>query len=144
VEARKEEEMAGEVRPSAEIRRFDIFAEYKRLEALGEGRPPDEAKGYGLWVAKVVASRRFGSSTAKRSREGTVRPDSGKAPPDEHAKFQSLGDEVQTDELFDKEVVQRMGEEFYARVFSPAVSRHFEQGDSYESVRDSLRKEWNG
>lgn len=134
--------MADEARPRTEIRRFDVFAEYKRLEALSEGRPPDEAKGYGLWVAKVVAARRFGSPSAKRSREGTIRPD-GKAPPDEHPKFHSLGDELQTDEMFEKEVVQRMGEEFYSGVFAPAVAQHFEKGDSYESVRDSLRKEWN-
>jgi hypothetical protein len=136
--------MTSEMRPRAEIRRFDIFAEYKRLEALAEGRPLDEAKGYGLWVAKVVASRRFGSPTAKRSREGTMRPDQGKAPPEEHPKFHSLGDELQTDELFDREIIHRMGDEFYSQVFAPAVARHFQQGDQYEAIRDSLRKKWNG
>ena len=42
--------------PKKAIRRFDVFAEVKRLEALAEGRPEDEAKGYGVWIAKVVAS----------------------------------------------------------------------------------------
>lgn len=28
--------------------------------------PPDEAKGYGLWVAKVVAARKFGRTREKR------------------------------------------------------------------------------
>ena len=43
------------------MRRFDVFAEYNTLEAPRAGRRLDEAKGHGLWVAKVVASRRFGS-----------------------------------------------------------------------------------
>ena len=31
--------------PLKPVRRFDVFAEVKRLEALAEGRPEDEAKG---------------------------------------------------------------------------------------------------
>lgn len=136
--------MPDEERPLNEIRRFDIFAEYKRLEALSEGRAPDEAKGYGLWVAKVVASRRFGGAKAKTPREPS--PGSGRAREEieERPGYHTLGDEEQTGELFDKEIVERMGEDFYARVFAPAVARHFEQGDRYESVRDSLRRDWNG
>src|ERR671916_1887382 len=55
--------------PQAPIRRFDVFAEVNRLNALAEGRPEDEAKGYGIWLAKVVAGRRFG-----RKGDGGERP----------------------------------------------------------------------
>ncbi len=41
------------LRPKQAIRRFDVFAEYHRLERLRQGMPADEAKGYGLWLAKV-------------------------------------------------------------------------------------------
>src|SRR5215212_2860230 len=54
-----------EVRPRAPIRRFDVFAEYQRQEALADGIPADEAAGYGLWVAKVVAGRTYGRSLFK-------------------------------------------------------------------------------
>src|SRR5215211_2491154 len=55
---------AAELRPRTPIRRFDVFAEYKRLEAERRGAAPEEAQGYGIWVAKVVAGRRYGRSHA--------------------------------------------------------------------------------
>jgi hypothetical protein len=47
------------VKPERHIRRFDVFAEYRKQEEQADGTPADQAKGYGLWVAKVVAARRF-------------------------------------------------------------------------------------
>ena len=55
-----------EIRPLQPIRRFDVFAETKRLEALAHGEPDDVAKGYGIRIAKIVASRRFGGSAPRR------------------------------------------------------------------------------
>ena len=43
------------LKPRRAIRRYDIFAEYNRLERLDKGMDEPHAKGYGLWVAKVVA-----------------------------------------------------------------------------------------
>jgi hypothetical protein len=141
-------------RPKRSIRRFDVFAEYNKLKALAEGRPLDEAKGYGLWVAKVVASRRFGPRlTPVRPRDGdrggpgrgdgTEREDhAGQAPPAERERFKSVGDEIQTDALFDREIVERMGEEFYRVVFSPTIARHVDRGDDYEAIRDTIRRDW--
>jgi hypothetical protein len=54
-----------EIRPRAPIRRVDVFAEYQRQEALADGIPADEAAGYGLWVAKMVASRTYGRALFK-------------------------------------------------------------------------------
>jgi hypothetical protein len=125
--------MADNPRPKQAIRRFDVFAEYSKLRALSEGRPLDEAKGYGLWLAKLVAARRFGKS----------RSDRGSAdPPTEREPFRSLGGEAQTDKLFDREIVARMGERFYRDVFAPEIARRFDQGDRYEAIRDSVRKAW--
>ena len=53
------------IKPKAPIRRFDVFAEYNRQKALAKGQPSDEAAGYGLWVAKIVAARKF-----RRERSG--------------------------------------------------------------------------
>lgn len=127
-------------RPKRAIRRFDIFAEYQKDEALREGRSLAEAKGYGLWLAKVVAGRRYGASAPASAGAGTSRPN---APTDENSSpFRSVSGVPQTDALFDREVIQRMGEEFYRTVFAPAVERAIAAGERYEDIRDALRKDW--
>ncbi len=129
--------MAPQLKPRRPIRRFDIFAEYRKLDAQEEGLPLDQAKGYGLWVAKVVAARTFGRAAAETAAAG---PDGGKALVG--GKWHSLSGEPQTDALFDREIVERMGRGFYQRVFAPAVRKARASGQSYESIRDRLRRPW--
>ena len=74
----------------------------------------DEAKGYGLWVAKVVAARKFGRM---RERGTTPVEDRNRR----RRKWHVLSGERQTDKLFDHEIVERMGAEFYRDIFEPAV-----------------------
>ncbi len=128
------------IRPKATVRRFDVFAEYTRLERLKEGFPADEAKGYAIWLAKVVAARKFG-----RVKPGPVKR-TGSSGQDLEAgvlrKFRSLGDVEQTDKVFDKDIVERMGKGFYQKVFSPAVEEAFRMGESYKQIRDTIRKVW--
>ena len=126
-------------RPKASIRRFDIFAEYNRQTAMKKGVAAAKAKGYGLWLAKLVAARRFGrKKPAEGERPGQERAEQ------EHprSKWRSLDGKPQTDKLFDKEIVDRMGRDFYRRVFAPAIREALERGASYESIRDSLRRDW--
>ena len=136
------------MKPRLPIRRFDVFAEYNRLQALKKGQDDAHAKGYGLWVAKVVASgggRRAegGRPKAEGGRQeaegGREKAEGGQRSGDD---WHMLGDEAQTDELFDKEIVRRMGEDFYRQVFAPAIAAAFEAGKSYEGIRDTIRKEW--
>ncbi len=132
------------VKPKASIRRFDVFAEYNRLKGLQEGMPPDEAEGYGLWVAKVVASRSFGGgmlSHAAAKQHEKEQAGEGKEPADK-PKWHSLNGKPQTDELFEQEVVRRMGREFYDQVFAPAISEAAQSGKSYNAIRDTIRREW--
>jgi len=131
------------MKPERPIRRFDVFAEYRKQDEEQKGQPEAEAMGYGLWVAKVVAARRFGGGTLKE------RPDrkdhDGKESRREHlidGKWHTLDDEPQTDALFEKEIVERMGRTFYHRVFAPAIHEAREHGKSYESIRDAIRKDW--
>ena len=58
------------------------------------------------------------------------------------AKWDVLSGERQTDKLFDHEIVERMGAEFYRDVFEPAVRAARAQGQSYEAIRDRLRRRW--
>jgi hypothetical protein len=127
-------------KPQATIRRFDIFAEYNRNKAMGDGLPADQAKGYGLWLAKIVAARRFAKSkTEPDDRAGEAH---AKDKPARRTKWRSLSGVPQTAKLFDKEIVGRMGSPFYRRVFAPAVRAALKRGESYESIRDSLRANW--
>jgi hypothetical protein len=125
--------------PRNAIRRFDVFAEYSRQERQEKGYPEDEAKGYGVWLAKVVASRRFGT---KSDSADSKKPSTRKGEPAKEPKFRSLGDELQTDATFDHDIIDRMGAEFYYDVFAPAIEQAREQGESYESIRDDIRKSW--
>jgi hypothetical protein len=125
--------------PRQPIRRFDVFAEYSRQERLNKGYPEDEAKGYGVWLAKVVAARRFGAKSDTADRK---KPSSRKGEPEEEPKFRSVGDELQTDAKFDHDIIDRMGAKFYDDVFVPAIIDARERGESYETIRDEIRKSW--
>ena len=139
-----EERDGGSPAPRQAIRRFDVFAEVNRLKALAEGRPEDEAKGYGIWLAKVVAGRRFGrGAKSEKDERRRVRQEGEEAPEDRPGgKFRHAGDELQTDETFDREIVERMGRPFYARVFAPAIRAAIERGRTYEEIRDTIRADW--
>ncbi len=122
-------------KPQAAIRRFDIFAEYNRLEAMKKkGMRAAEARGYGLWLAKLVASRR---GRPKDDGDGQGRQREHKP-----GQWRTLDDKPQTDKLFDKEIVGRMGRAFYRGVFAPAIKDARARGLSYEAIRDSLRAGW--
>jgi hypothetical protein len=131
--------------PRAPIRRFDVFAEYEQLEARRRGAPEDDARGYGIWVAKVVAGRRFGRSSTPGSAGKPGAAGDGHERRPEAARYgpHELNGEPQTAATFEREIVQRMGEPFYERVFGPAIREAFESGEPYEAIRDRLRRGWS-
>ena len=130
------------LKPRQAVRRFDVFAEVNRLEALAEGKLEDEAKGYGVWLAKVVAGRRF-ERKGDRAERPPIRQEGDTTPADAPGgKFRHAGDELQTDETFDREIVERMGPDFYDQVFAPAIRAAVEQGKTYEEIRDTIRASW--
>ncbi len=130
------------MKPNRPIRRFDVFAEYQRLKALNKDRlPPDVAKGYGIWLAKLVAARKFSKT---RKIEGEEKETGKKKEPEVliDNKWHTLGDEPQTDALFDKEIIHRMGNDFYKKVFSPSIEKAYESGKDYMEIRDTIRADW--
>lgn len=137
-----------EMKPLQPIRRFDVFAETKRLEALAHGEEEDVAKGYGIRIAKIVASRRFGGSAAKKSQHerkdaaGKDATSESRFGGEDGGKFRALDGEIQSDETFDREIVDRMGPEFYEIVFQPAIREALAAGRKYEQIRDTIRKDW--
>jgi len=131
------------VRPRMPFRRFDVFAEYHRLEERRKGVAEDEAAGHGIWLAKVVAARRFGGGRPPGETRGAKAGPGEKPPEKPHDKFRTLDDEPQTDETFEREIVRRMGDRFYREVFSPAIARALDEGRAYTEIRDSIRRAWN-
>jgi hypothetical protein len=123
--------------PNQPVRRFDVFAEYTRQERREKGFPEDQAKGYGIWLAKVVASRRFGQKSSSDGKKPSKKDEH-----EEEPKFHSVGDELQTDETFDHDIIDRMGARFYDAVFVPAISEARAEGKSYETIRDTIRRGW--
>ncbi len=133
------------MKPNRPIRRFDVFAEYQRLKAVNKEKlPQDQAKGYGIWLAKVVAARKFSKVRKKEGENKEKEPESKKPQREELVdnKWHALDGVAQTDELFDKEIIQRMGDDFYRGVFSPAIVDAFESGKDYTEIRDTIRKDW--
>jgi hypothetical protein len=128
-------------KPRFPIRRFDVFAEYNRIKNEADGMPEEQAKGRGIWLAKVVAGRRGMPARSDGSRHEGHHQDKDQ-PPREEDKFYSVGGEEQTDRTFDREIIDRMGQDFYAEVFRPAIEAAFKDGKRYEDIRDSIRKGW--
>jgi hypothetical protein len=126
-----------DVQPQQPIRRFDVFAEYTRQERREKGYPEDEAKGYGIWLAKVVAARRFGQKSSSEGKTPRKKEEHEVEP-----KFRSLGDGLQTDATFDHDIIERMRATFYDAVLVPAITAAQEEGKKYETIRDTIRKGW--
>ena len=131
--------------PKAPIRRFDVFAEYTRQKALQDGMGEAEAEGYGLWVAKVVASRKYGGAPITQPPHKKEGDEDESAPARARAKapeWHELDGKPQTDKLFEHEIIERMGPHFYNTVFAPAIEDALNAGKSYTTIRDTIRKEW--
>lgn len=129
-----------DLKPNAPVRRFDVFAEYNRLKAMKEGESAAQAKGYGIWLAKVVAAKKFGKLEGKPKEHEKEKE--GEKKPARQKKWRDLSGIPQTDKLFDKEIVKRMGQDFYSKVFSPAIREAFDEEKEYREIRDAIRREW--
>lgn len=130
-------------KPRSPIRRFDVFADYQRVQFEERGMPENRAKGRGIWAAKVVAGRGGRGGPAPKSHdesEGGKRD--AKAREDEDDEFRSAGGVPQTDVTFDHEIIDRMGRDFYHDVFHPAIVQAHHDGKRYEDIRDVIRKDW--
>lgn len=127
-----------DLKPKATVRRFDVFAEYNRLKAMKEGESAAQAKGYGLWLAKVVAAQKFGRMPKPTGEKKEEKEEKKKR----KTKWRDLSGIPQTDKLFDKEIVNRMGKEFYSEVFAPAIREAFDEEKEYREIRDAIRREW--
>lgn len=131
-----------EPKPRFPIRRFDVFADYNYLRNLEHDMPDDVARGRAIWAAKVVAGRRYGGSSVTSDRGTGKHEGNGERQNADEGAFRSVGGQVQTGETFQKEIVDRMGKDFYDQVFHPAIEQAVAEGKRYEDIRDQIRKDW--
>jgi hypothetical protein len=131
-----------EQKPRSPIRRFDVFADYQRVQFEERGMPENRAKGRGIWAAKVVAGRGGRGGPVPKSHDESEGGGKSKAHDDEDDEFRSAGGVPQTDATFDHEIIDRMGRDFYHDVFHPAIVRAHRDGKRYEEIRDVIRRDW--
>lgn len=127
------------------IRRFDVFATFKMVESMRQGMSKETAMAEGLWLAKLVASRRRGSGSGSKpgtsvKKNGTNYIKTGVVP-GEPSEWKELGGIPQTPDLFKKDVIDKVGEDFFENVFLPAIEKAYNDGKTYMDIRDSIRKE---
>lgn len=117
------------------IRRYDVMAEFQKEKALKEGRSLEEAMGFGIWMAKVIASRKFGrKSFGNSNKTKSTSPKKGTII--DGKIWNTLNGIPQTDETFKKEIIERMGSDFYYKTFSPLVKKLMDEGLDYKPLRD--------
>src|SRR5438067_1772547 len=111
---------------------------------MQDGMPADQAEGYGLWVAKVVASRGFGRGLGPKppSKRGEPGQEDEDTAQEEQPKWRSLNGKPQTDEMFYEEITRRMGKDFYETIFAPAIEEAVREDRTYTSIRDTIRRDW--
>ena len=113
------------------IRRFDVFAEFNKQKKEAEGYPTDLAKGEGLWIAKFTASRRGAKSAPKNKGTGSGEHRINRGV----SKFKALNDIPQTDKLFDKDIIDRLGRDVYENVLVKGVRAAMKVGLQYNDIR---------
>lgn len=119
------------MKPKAPVRRYDVFAAWNYLQGLDEGQNESRAKRYGVWMATVVAARKFRRRAEDR---GTAKP----LPPKE-PRTDFLGLEAAD---YEKRVRLRMGTTFHDRVFLPTLRKLRNEGRTYVEIRHEVRAEW--
>ncbi len=81
-------------------------------------------------------------ASRSRSKSDGDKSDGGAKKDYPETKFKSLEGKEQTDRVFDEEIIDRMGEQFYNDIFVPEIELARKRGDKYMDVRDSIREDW--
>ena len=116
------------------IRRYDIFSIVNFL-GMKEEKGEAAAKGEAIWLSKVVASRKFRGYASKKGR-ATAPTEKGRSKKTgEEVSWKTLSGVPQTDETYEREIVQRFGTDKYKEI-ERAVAGALEKGLRYQDIRD--------
>jgi len=126
------------LKPLTYLRPFDVMAEWQLQEKMSElartGPIDDLAKGvakqFGLAMAIYIASRKFGKPRPAVIRKGA------------RAEASRETAQICKAEDFDRQIVNRMGREFYERVFAPRILMLRALGKSYNEIKIDLGRDF--
>jgi len=113
------------------IGKWDIISEYNRIDWVKKGNSEEEAKIHGIVIAIIGYKARTGKERQPYKFETKGKEKGVSVTHRNKEKFV-------TAQEFDK-IVKKMGENYYSKVFSPAIEHLYEQGYSYDDVKKAVQ-----
>jgi len=114
------------------IRRFDIFAIFNKVSKENE-MDEKHAKGYGIWMARFIAGRRFGAKATKPNGKKGSKTAEKKATGVQ--SWYTLNGKPQTDKEYDNELLKRFGSANLIAL-EKWVKDAYIKGVDYKTIRD--------
>lgn len=112
---------------SIKIGKWDIISEYHRIDWLKAGHNEEEAKIHGIVIAIVGYQARLGKEIQKYKLE---QKGNEKGVSITHRKKEKWI----TPKEFDK-IIDKIGDKYYKKIFSPAIENLYNEGHSYNDVK---------
>ncbi|MFW9999765.1 MAG: hypothetical protein ACFE9Q_04230 [Candidatus Hodarchaeota archaeon] len=112
------------------IGKWDIISEYHRIDWLKAGHNEEEAKIHGIVIAIVGYQARLGKEPQKYKLEQKGKE---KGVSITHRKQEKW---IATKE-FDK-IINKIGDKYYKKVFSPVIENLYNKGYSYNDVKKAV------
>lgn len=122
----KEEEEIKKIK----IGKWDIISEYSRIDWLNKGHSEEEAKIHGIVIAVVGYQARLGKQVQKYQIEQKGMEKGVSLTHRKEEKWITTKD-------FDK-IINKIGEKYYKKIFSPAIENLYNKGYSYDEVKKKI------
>ncbi|NHJ21386.1 MAG: hypothetical protein EAX91_10605 [Candidatus Lokiarchaeota archaeon] len=112
------------------VGKWDIISEYHRIDWEEKGHDEEESKIHGTLIAILGYQKRTGHSPQIYEVE-EHNGEKGKT-------VKQRGEEKWiTSKEFDK-IIKKIGNEFYRKIFSPAIKNLYDKGYSYDEVKKAV------
>ncbi|MFX1267889.1 MAG: hypothetical protein ACFFAK_07995 [Promethearchaeota archaeon] len=112
------------------VGKWDIIAEFHRIEWLKKGYSEEESKIHGIVIAVVGYQARLGKEAQTYQLELKGKEKGVSLTRREKEKWITTKD-------FDK-IINKIGEKYYNSIFSPAIENLYNKGYSYNEVKQAV------
>jgi len=112
------------------VGKWDIIAEFHRIEWLKKGYSEEESKIHGIVIAVVGYQARLGKEARTYQLEQKGKEKGVSLTHREKEKWITTKD-------FDK-IINKIGEKYYNSIFSPAIENLYNKGYSYNEVKQAV------
>ncbi len=112
------------------VGKWDIIAEFHRIEWLKKGYSEEESKIHGIVIAVVGYQTRLGKEARIYQLEQKGKEKGVSLTHREKEKWITTKD-------FDK-IINKIGEKYYNSIFSPAIENLYNKGYSYNEVKQAV------